>query len=332
MSGRRAKGYMEWKPSLEVAHVVSLAREVLAEYASYGPMTVRQIFYRLVGQHDYEKTERAYKRLAEYLVKARRSQMIDFSRIRDDGTVSHGARGHFNREEFWQDLRREIESGVGWYRLDRQMGQPHHIELWCEAGGMAPMLAGMVRHLNIPVYSTGGFSSVTVTHEVAQRVLGRDRPTVFLHIGDYDPSGESIFESMSQDIGAFVVGAKGGSWNARTGEVLELRDGSACLFRPRRVALTEAQVEQYDLPTAPPKMSDSRSANWIGETTQAEAMPPDLLEEVVTGYIGENLTDPDALALIEWREERDKRRLQESMDEAGLLGLVEEMARKDAEA
>ena len=36
------------------------------EYEDYLPLTIRQIFYRLVGAHEYEKTERAYERLIEH--------------------------------------------------------------------------------------------------------------------------------------------------------------------------------------------------------------------------------------------------------------------------
>ena len=39
---------------------------VLHEYADHLPLTIRQIFYRLVGAHGYEKTEQAYDRLIEY--------------------------------------------------------------------------------------------------------------------------------------------------------------------------------------------------------------------------------------------------------------------------
>ena len=34
-------------------------RSILAEYADYLPLTVRQVFYRLVGVHGYDKTEQA---------------------------------------------------------------------------------------------------------------------------------------------------------------------------------------------------------------------------------------------------------------------------------
>jgi hypothetical protein len=286
VSGTRPKGYMQWTPRPEHAVLVGQVRTVLAEYASYCPMTVRQVFYRLVGEYGYDKTELAYKRLAELLVKARRSQLIGFSSIRDDGTVEKGGDGWLSRESFWQTIRHTADH----FRLDRQGGQPQRIEVWCEAAGMAPMLAQMTHEWSVPVYSTGGFSSVTVTYETAQRYL-TGRPTVMLHVGDYDPSGESIFTSMTDDITSFLY-------------------GHHCYdqFTPVRVALTQEQVDEHDLPTAPPKRSDSRSANWYGETTQAEALPPDLLAQIIQDAVREYI-DEDVLAETLDQEATDVREI-----------------------
>lgn len=333
----RPKGYLrvsdkitrdpsEWCPSAEVLVIIDQVQAILREYGAYGPMTVRQIFYRLVGQYGYQKDERAYKRLAEYLVKARRAELISFRSIRDDGTVSHLRGGDNGRQEVWDYIQDIISRPASYLRLDRNTDQPHHIELWCEAGGMAPMLAQMVQYRDVSVYSTGGFSSVTVTYEVAQRVSARDKPTYFLHVGDYDPSGESIFTSMSQDIGSFVASTIGGYYNDLTGAV---RDGDENdFFIPQRVALTEDQVEEFDLPTAPPKASDSRSANWYGETTQAEAMPPTLLEEVVKGVIDE-LTDDDALEALREREKDEKERLRAAVEDQSVEEVIEEAELQD---
>lgn len=275
---------MQWEPREDTINVLRAVVHVLNEYGEYGPMTVRQIFYRLVGEFGYSKTERAYRRLAEYLVKARRARLIPFGKIRDDGSTQAGAAGFGGRGEFWQGVRRAGDK----FMLDHQQGQVQRIELWCEAAGMVPMLAQMTEHYHVPVYSTGGFSSVTVTHEVAERVGRGEVPTVFLHVGDYDPSGESIFASMTEDIEAFLDDE--GMWD---------------WFRPERIALTRRQVETYDLPTAPPKMSDSRSAKWVGETTQAEALPPNLLRDIVVGVI-ETYIDFDVLDDVLEREQTDK--------------------------
>lgn len=279
----RPKGYAEWSPKPETTDVLRAVNDVLVEYRDHLPLTVRQIFYRLVGQYEYEKTERAYARLCEYLVRARRAGIVSFSAIRDDGTVEEGGGGYSSEASFW----RGVKASADWYERNRLEGQEVAIELWCEAAGMVPQLVRATADYSIPVYSTGGFSSVTVTHEIAQRALLRDLPTVFLHVGDYDPSGESIFESMTTDALSFLRG----DLYDRTKDEQHLYihrpvDGEGLPdLRPKRVALTEEQVDQYELPTAPPKASDTRSRTWVGETCQLEAMPPDLLADVVRGAI-----------------------------------------------
>lgn len=287
MSGKRPKGYAEWNPALETMEILEDVRAILNEYSHYGPMTARQVFYRLVGQYGYDKTEKAYKRLTNYLVRARRAEMIPFHAIRDDGTVEQGGGGWSSASSFWSVVRGTADH----FKLDHQQDQPYEIELWCEAAGMAPMLANMTRQWHIPIYSTGGFSSVTVNHKAAERIAQRNRPTIFLHIGDYDPSGESIFESMSQDIGSFVADMQGGEYDPNSGEATNGIGDE--WFIPERVALTRAQVAEYNLPTAPAKSTDTRSVNWFDSTTQAEALPPDQLDNIVAvaveQYIDENI-------------------------------------------
>lgn len=295
----RPKGYAPWNPAPETLTVLAQVREVLAEYASYGAMTARQVFYRLVGQYGFPKSENAYARLCEYLVRARRAGLIGFDAIRDDGTTSRGGGGWSSPDSFWRGVRYSAES----YELDRQRDQPTRVELWCEAAGMTAMLAGMVSEWHVPVHSTGGFSSVTVTHQIAERVVLRGVATAFCHVGDHDPSGESIFVSMAQDVGHFVAETTGGDLDPESGRV----EGH---FHPERVALTADQVEQYNLPTAPPKRSDSRSARWAGATTQAEAMRPDLLEEVVRDAVFHHV---DQLVLDRTLE-RERRQRGEILD------------------
>lgn len=297
---RRPKGYLRsWTPKQHVADLIGQVQDVLAEYRQHLPLTARQIFYRLVGQYDYDKTEQAYARLCEALVKARRSEQISFGAIRDDGTVEHGAGGFDTPGEWWQS---ELYAAKA-YTRDRGAGQDVRVELWCEAAGMAPQLARVARPYGVPVYSTGGFSSVTVTYEIAQRVLQHHSlPTVFMHVGDFDPSGESIFDAMAQDVGAFVADELGCDFNpADPEDGLRAQD----LFRPDRLALTSAQVQQYRLPTAPPKKTDTRSRSWVGQTCQLEAMQPDQLAGLVTRAI-EAEYDTEAYRAVIAAEKRER--------------------------
>jgi hypothetical protein len=85
----RPRGFIAvWRPRAGTHELLDQARAVLDEYRDQLPLTLRQIFYRLVGAHGYEKTEPAYKQLTELLNNARRAGLVDMSAIRDDGFAS----------------------------------------------------------------------------------------------------------------------------------------------------------------------------------------------------------------------------------------------------
>jgi hypothetical protein len=267
---RRPRGYASWRPQTKTRALLASVEEVLDRYFDHLPLTVRQIFYSLVGSYAYEKTERAYGRLAEHLVRARRARLIPFEAIRDDGVVTYSSPWHGSPADFWDDVGHRIRS----YRRDRQAGQPRRMELWCESVGMAPQLARVADRYSVPVFSSGGFASLTAVRLIVDRAIERDVPTVLLHVGDLDPSGEAIFGAMASDAAAFV----------QADRVIGSQRIEAA-----RVALTPEQVEEYGLPTAPPKPTDVRSRRWRGETCQVEALPPDDLAAVIDGAIRSRL-------------------------------------------
>lgn len=285
---RRPRGYdPSYSPHQKTRVLLDQVRDVLDEYEEHVPLTVRQIFYRLVGQYGYEKTENAYDRLVEALVRARRARLIPFDVIRDDGIVTIENTFYNGIEDFQDETARRARR----YRRDRQHGQRQYIEVWCEAAGMLRQLSRVAAPYSVPVYSAGGFGSLTGNYEIARRALKRNVPTVILHVGDFDPSGESIFTAMTEDAAAFVE-------SDRVIETLEII--------AVRVALTAEQTNLYQLETSPPKKTDKRSKNWNGGgTCQLEALAPDLLASLVREAIEERF-DMDVLGywLVTERDER----------------------------
>ena len=79
-----------------------------------------------------------------------------------------------------------------------------------------------------------------------------------------------------------------------------------------RVAVTPAQIAVYDLPTAPPKATDRRSFSGT-DTTQAEALPPDILAAIVREAI-EAHRDPEVHRQTLAREEAERRAIRERMN------------------
>jgi len=249
---KRPKGYAPWRPQKKTVQLIRQVKQVLEEYRDYLPLTARQIFYRLVGTHGYPKTESAYKKLCEHLVRARRAKMIPFDQIRDDG-ISLMAHAHYADENaFYKHVHDEGNA----YKRDKLHRQGLDIRVYSEAAGMMPQLERVCEPYSIPVYSCSGFDSLSGKYELKEscwRAFAyKGRRSVILHLGDHDPSGESIFsDGLVKDIHAFLVE-----------DVPHKDPRDVADFE--RVALTEEHIFEYNLETEPPKASDSRTANWKG--------------------------------------------------------------------
>jgi hypothetical protein len=292
----RPRGFAPWRPHQKTCALLADVKSVLGEYVDHLPLTIRQVFYRLVGAFGYEKSERAYERLTEALARARRAEVIDFAAIRDDGLVEIAPLGFSGTSDFFG----VVLNMAGNYRRDRLAGQDVVVELWVEAAGMAPQLARVVHEYGIAVYSSGGFDSLTVKYEAARRIADRERRSVVLHVGDFDPSGVALFEAVEADVGAFVYGL----------------DGLAPTFL--RAAVTPEQIERLRLPTAPPKPTDKRSAWREGDqTVQAEAIPPDRLEAEVRQAV-ERWINLDVLGAVRKEEEWERRDLIDRLHRLGI--------------
>jgi hypothetical protein len=293
----RVRGLAPWNPQKKTLVLLAQIDDVLREYRTHLPLTLRQIFYRLVAQYDYPKDANAYERLAEATNRARRSERISWNAIRDDGGTRMGGGGYSDKADFLHSVRFTARL----YRRDRMEGQPRNLELWCEAAGMVPQLSRIAHEYGIPVCSSGGFESSTERHQAAKRFVEEyeenRRTTLLMHVGDHDPSGESLFNVLEEDITAMCSDLG--------------RDDVVEFFR---VAITREQIRVYGLPEQERKQTDKRG-EWSGGTTQAEALTPTQLEDEVRAAI-EAWIDPDALDRIRAVEEAERKDLLAFIDRA----------------
>jgi len=299
MAGRkRPKGYAPWSPQMASARLVDDVREVLEENEDYLPLTIRQVFYRLVAAYGYPKNEAAYKRLIDKLGRARRAGLIPFGHLRDDGVSVMGDRHYGGMDDFYGHVKR---LGAA-YERDKLARQGCDVRVLCESAGMIPQLHRSASPYSVPVYSGSGFDSLTAKHDLALAVhdgaVYRGKPTVILHLGDYDPSGVSLYESIKEDVHAFL-----------SEDVLSYEPEQVAVFH--RVALVPSQIDALGLTTYPPKASDSKAGPWIRaglRTCQLEALPPDLLARVLQSYI-EHFLDSDLLAEDRAEEQHERRQI-----------------------
>jgi hypothetical protein len=72
----RVRGMAPWTPQAKTRALLDQVLSVLTEYEAQLPLTARQVFYRLVGVHDFPKTETDYARLLEALWSSRRPRAL----------------------------------------------------------------------------------------------------------------------------------------------------------------------------------------------------------------------------------------------------------------
>ena len=280
----RPRGFAPWTPQGDSLELVQQVRKVLSLFRAYLPVTIRQVFYRLVSTVGYPKDEKSYSRLCDILNRARRAGLIAWDDFRDDG-FQRSRMALFDSPSDWAEA---VLHSARSYRLDRQSGQARRLVVWCEAAGMVPQLERVAKEFSVPVLCSGGFDSVTAKHAVAVEWASMGDVTV-LHLGDHDPSGVHMFGSLDEDIRSFLDG---------------LDAGGRVEFQ--RLAVTLEQVVEFNLPTAPAKETDRRS--FDGDTVQCEAIPPDELARILERAILDRF-DPRGLQGVLSLEEEQRTKL-----------------------
>jgi hypothetical protein len=231
-------------------------------------ITVRHLFYRLVGVGVIPKTEPAYKSLVHHLSNWRRSEDIPWDAFADS------TRWHIRHKTFdgvADALQRTRET----YRRDMWATQPHYVELWLEKDAIASIVADVATDFGVPVFVCRGFASLSSLYGAAQTFREAEasgkRVRIF-HLGDYDPSGHAAADAIERT----------------------LTEDFNCSLYFDRLAILPEQIDRLNLPTRPTKQGDSRARNWTGtECVELDSMPPSEMRELIENAITD-LIDPHA--------------------------------------
>lgn len=242
------------------------------------PMTVRQVFYRMVSQGVIDKTENEYKNtVGRLLVAMRRFGDLPFSWIADNTRWMRKPRTYSSLEEA---LRNTAQA----YRRALWDDQPVYVEVWTEKDALAGVLLEETRPWDVPLMVSRGFSSVTYLYEAAQAIQKTDKAAYLYYFGDHDPSGVYIDLVIERRLREFAPEAE---------------------IYFKRVAVTLKQIEELDLPTRPTKKSDSRSKSFKGESVEVDAIPPPELRQLVSDCI-ERHVDRRALEVTKAAEQSER--------------------------
>jgi len=247
--------------------------------ASRLPMALRRLFYVLCEEGLIPNTKSAYSTLSRKSAKAREDG--SFPDLYDYTRKIHRLLTFSDPEKASRWFAEEV------YRRDRTEMMDVTIVPCTEKRGFAPWLTDRFQERGLPVLELGGYASKDYVDRAKRLVAEYDRPAVLIYSGDFDPEGEDIERD----------------WLRRT----------ACWDKVIRVALTEKQVLEYNLPEWPGKPNSSRAAGFIakyGRLVQVELealdteLVLDLYEEAVSEFWDEDAYQ-QSLAL----EEKDRGKL-----------------------
>jgi hypothetical protein len=242
------------------------------------PMTVRQVFYRLVSQSVIGKTEAEYKStVVRLLTEMRLASDIPFGWIADHTRW-------MRKPNTFSSMKSALLQTAEDYRRSLWDNQEVYVEVWLEKDALAGVLYEETEPWDVPLMVTRGYSSLSYLYEAAQVIRKQRKPAYLYYFGDYDPSGVDITHNVEKRLREFAPEAT---------------------IHFSRVAVTEDQIRQWKLPTRPTKKTDSRSKGFAGESVEVDAIEPRLLRELVRGCIMRHI-DPQAHRVLRQAEDRER--------------------------
>lgn len=295
--------------------IIRMANVICAEYQAQGlDITLRQLYYQFVARGYIPNKQSEYKRLGSIVNDARLAGLIDWDyivdRTRNIRSMSH-----------WENPAEIIRAVSRQFRHDKWAEQPTIVEVWVEKDALVGVLDSVCPGLDVAYFSCRGYTSQSEIWGAAQRLgayMERGQDVVVVHLGDHDPSGIDMSRDIEDRIRLFTeTDIKGaGAAEVRTaielGDLDELPSGTdhtgpeweAAIdyitnyraergsFTLNRIALNMDQVEQYNPPPNPAKLTDSRAANYVevhgNSSWELDALDPTTLVNLITDAVQEH--------------------------------------------
>lgn len=281
--------YVPKKFSSDRLQMIEKVNSVVSEYEKQGySLTLRQVYYQMVARDIIPNNMRSYKNLGNLINDARLAGLIDWLAI-EDRTRNLRENSH------WSKPGSVIESAAYSYHLDHWKGQESYVEVWVEKDALIGIVGQICQKLDVSHFSCRGYVSQSEMWAAARRLHRRQEAgqhIVLLHLGDHDPSGKD----MSRDIQDRLV----------TFETYGVTF--------KRLALNMDQVELYNPPPNPAKLTDSRATGYIeeygDECWELDALEPKVISDVIRENV-EKYRDDSLYRAVVQREAEEKKQLKD---------------------
>jgi hypothetical protein len=226
------------------------------------PQTVRQVFYALTVRGVIKKEEIEYQRtVIRLLTEMREAEIIQFEWITDNTRL-------MRKPASFVDLKSCLTSTAHFYRRNVWSNMPVYVEVWVEKDALSGVLMTETEVYDVPLMTARGYSSISFLHSAAKAIKAKNKPAYIYHFGDLDPSGRDAARDIEAKLRRYAPDAE---------------------IHFECPAVTREQVEQWNLPTRPTKMTDTRAKKFVGTSVELDAIPAAKLRELVRGCIEQHI-------------------------------------------
>ncbi len=265
--------------------LIEIANTIIEDYQARGyELTLRQLYYQLVARDLIPNNEKMYKKLGGNISKARDAGLVDWEAIVDRTRSRKGLPTWLNPGEI-------IKSAARDFRIDKWDNQDYKIFVWVEKEALAGVIARACDNEDVQVdyISCKGYMSASTIWREAQSMRywsDMDKTPIIIHLGDHDPSGIDMTRDNIKRLELY-------SGLKMKKDLLLHNPGYKVIeFELSRIALNYNQIEQYQPPPNPAKLTDTRAADYVDrfgyESWELDALDPDVLvdmiQEEINGY------------------------------------------------
>lgn len=284
--------FKDFKFRTATRRLIAEAEEIIDEYSAQGfELTLRQLYYQFVARGLMENSQLNYKRLGETVSKARLAGLLDWDVI-VDRTRNLVENSH------WSNPESIISSAASGYAIDKWADQDYRVEVWIEKEALVGVIERSCEDLDVPFFACRGYVSQSEQWRAGRRFrryIKDGQAPVVIHLGDHDPSGIDMTRDNAERLEMF-------SWD---------------YIEVERIALNWDQVEKYNPPPNPAKMTDSRFGGYVtrfgNESWELDALDPKVLRELIEKEVLK-YRDPDKWDAAVAREGEEKDSLFELSD------------------
>lgn len=252
--------YLPKRFSEDSLKVIGAANHIIDEYSAKGySLTLRQLYYQFVARGWLPNKQASYDRLGSLISDARLAGLVSWTAIEDRTRNLRGV-------TTVRDPAQAVQAAREGYALDLWQDQPFRPEVWIEKDALVGVISGICARLRVDFFACRGYNSQSEQWRAGMRfadyIRRGQRPIVF-HLGDHDPSGIDMTRDNQDRLSLFA--------------------GTPILVQ--RLALNMSQVEQYDPPPNPAKLTDSRAAGYVekyGDSSwELDALDPEVIARLI---------------------------------------------------